>query len=214
MFIVRKYEAKDRATVRAIACKTALMGDPSAIFFDDDEIFADALTLYFTDHESGSCFVVEHENNVVGYLLGAKDVFRMEKVSSEKIVGPLLWKALQRGTLLRLKNLRFFVHVFLSCLKGEFKAPSFSADYPAILHINFMEEYRGQGLGSKLIQTYLDHLRTLSVKGVHLSTLSEQAGQFYKKQGFQRLFKSKRSYFRYFLGRDVENCIYGMCLSK
>ena len=210
LFVIRKYNPQDRSRVRQISCKTALMGEPSAIFFDDDEIFADALTLYFTDYEPESCFVAECENRVVGYLLGAKDVKCMDKISADKIMLPLFIKALRRYAFFHKRNLKFLFQVFLSLVKGEFKAPVFSKDYPATFHINIIQEYRSRGIGSELINAYLDYLKAQAVKGVHFATISEKASQFFKKQNFQLLFQGKRSYFRYFLGKNIPIYIYGM----
>jgi len=210
VFIIRKYNPKDRPAVRRICCETALMGEPSAIFFDDDEIFADALTAYFADYEPESCFVAEYDNKVIGYLIGAKDVGRMDKIFAGKILAPLLIKALQRGVFFRKKNVKFLFRVFLSLLRGEFKTPVFSKDYPATLHINITKECRMAGIGSKLINAYLDYLRAQAVKGVHFATMSDKAGQFFSKLNFKLLFKGERSYFRYFLGKNVPIYIYGM----
>ena len=207
---IRKYNPNDRPAVRRICCATALMGEPSAIFFNDDEIFADALTAYFTDYEPGSCFVAEYDNNVIGYLLGAKDVRHMDKIFADKIAAPLLIKVLRRGALIRKKNVKFLSRVLLSLVKGEFKGPAFSKDYPATLHINIVKECRMAGIGSKLINAYLDYLRAQEVKGVHLATMSDKAGQFFKRQNFQLLFQGERSYFRYFLDKNVPIYIYGM----
>ena len=213
-FVIRKYDSRDREAVRRICCETALAGEPSAIFFDDDEVFADALTIYFTDHEPESCFVAEHDNNVIGYLIGAKDARRMDKIFSDKIALPLFIKALRRGVFIRKKNMKFLSRVFLSLMKGEFKTPVFSKDYPATLHINISKECRMAGIGSKLINAYLDYLKAQEVKGVHLATMSDKASQFFSKQNFQLLFKGERSYFRYFLGKNVPIYIYGMQAGK
>jgi hypothetical protein len=43
--------------------------------------------------------------------------------------------------------------------------------------------------------------------------MSEKAALFFEKNGFRRLFSGKRSYFRYFLGRDVLLAVYGMRLA-
>lgn len=208
--VIRKYGDEDKAVIRRISCMTALIGEPSNIFFDDDEVFADALTIYFTDYESESCFVAECDNKVIGYLLGAKDTKRMDRIFADKIALPLLIKALRHGVFFRLSNTRFLFRVFLSLAKGEFRAPSFSKDYPATLHINIMEEYRAGGIGSKLINAYLDYLKEQVVRGVHFATMSGKASQFFKKQNFKLLFQGKRSYFRYFLGENVPLYIYGM----
>ncbi|MFA5144349.1 MAG: GNAT family N-acetyltransferase [Candidatus Omnitrophota bacterium] len=208
--VIRKYDSRDRPAVRRICCETALMGEPSTVFFDDDEIFADALTAYFTDYEPESCFMAEYDNHVIGYLLGAKDVRRMGKIFADKITVPLLMKALRRGVFFHKKNVKFLSRVFLSLVKGEFKTPDFSKDYPAILHINISKECRMAGVGSKLINAYLGYLRALGVKGIHLATISDKAGQFFSKQNFQLLFRGERSYFRYFLNKNVPVYIYGM----
>ena len=187
--VIRQYTTKDRPMIRQISCKTAFMGEPSAVFFDDDEIFADALTVYFTDYEPESCFVAEYDDKVVGYLLGAKDVRRMDKIFTDKIAMPLFIKVLRRGVLIRKKNVKFLSRVILSLVKGEFKTPAFSKDYPATLHININKDCRMAGIGSKLINAYLDYLRAQEVKGVHFATMSDKAGQFFSKLNFQLLFQ-------------------------
>ena len=212
VFVIRKYNSSDRSAVRRICCETALMGEPSAIFFDDDEIFADALTAYFTDYEPESCFVAEYDNNVVGYLIGAKDVGRMGKIFAGKIAVPLFIKALRRGALIRKKNVKFLFRVFLSLLKVEFKAPDFSKDYPATLHINIIKECRMAGVGSKLINAYLDYLISQAIKGVHFATMSDKANRFFRKLNFQLLFQGERSYFRHFLDKNVPIYILGRVL--
>lgn len=212
--IIRKYEAKDRQRVREICCQTALMGEPSTVFFEDDEILSDALTLYFTDYEPESCFIAESGGEVIGYLLGAKDTQRIEKVFTGKIALPLFFKALSRCVFFKRKNARLIFHILVSLAKGEFKAPHFHADYPGTLHINLFKGYRAAGAGSRLIEAYLNYLKAERVKGVHFATMSDHAGRFFEKQGFKLLFSGKRSYFRYFLGKSVPLYIYGMRLNE
>ena len=213
-YVIRKYDSRDRPAVRRICCETAFLGEPSAVFFDDDEIFADALTAYFTDYEPELCFVAEYDNKVIGYLIGAKDVRRMEKIFVGKIAIPLLIKALRRGALISKKNMKFLARILLSLVKGEFKTPVFLKDYPATLHINIIKEYRAAGVGSKLINAYLDNLRALGIMGVHFATMSDKASQFFSKLNFQLLFQGERSYFRYFLDKNVPVYIYGMRIGK
>ena len=211
--VIRPYGPQDRPAVRRICCETALMGEPSSLFFDDDELFADALTAYFTDYEPGSCFVAERDQDVVGYLLGAKDVGRMEKIFADKILVPLLMKAMRRGTLFRRKNAAFLSRVLFGFVKGEFRAPDFSKEYPATLHINITKACRGAGIGARLINAYLDYVRAQAVRGVHCATMSDAAGRFYRKQNFRLLFQGERSCFRHLLGRNVPIAVYGTRVS-
>lgn len=55
--IIRPFRKDDRESVRRISCETAFWGKNRKNIFADDEILADALTMYFTDYEPESCFV-------------------------------------------------------------------------------------------------------------------------------------------------------------
>lgn len=190
-FTIRKFEKKDKSDIRRISCETAFLEYPRKIIFDDDEILADALTLYFTDYEPESCFVAIYDSKVVGYIIGSKNVFEMEGVSNSKIIGPLFIKAMKRGIFLRWHNLKFFLSIFKSLLKNEFYMPNFKEEFPATFHINLEREFRGKGIGQKLIETYLNFLKGEGVCGVHFGTFSEGAKQFFLKTGFTLLFQSK-----------------------
>jgi len=60
-------------------------------------------------------------------------------------------------------------------------------DYPAQLHINIHPDWQGQGLGSRLMASYLAALRERRVPGVFLETSSRNAKAlpFYEKLGFR-----------------------------
>ena len=75
---IRKFQVKDRAAVRKIVYDTALIGEPAALFFQGQEVISDALSLYFTDYEPGSCWVAENNDQIVGYLIGAKNKIAAE----------------------------------------------------------------------------------------------------------------------------------------
>lgn len=207
--VIRQYRKEDRAFVRDIAWNTAFMGKPADIFFCDREILTDFLTMYFTDYEPHSCFIALVDNTVIGYLLGAKDVVAMKTVLKTKIFIHLVLKFFINGTIFVKKNMVFIFQCLLSFLKGEFREPVFSKQYAACLHINIKEGFRNSGIGTKLISAYLDYLTKEKTGGVHLATMSEKAGRFFTKQGFDLLYKGHRSYFRYILGRDMPVCIFG-----
>jgi ribosomal protein S18 acetylase RimI-like enzyme len=61
--------------------------------------------------------------------------------------------------------------------------------YPAHLHIDLLPQVQGQGWGLAMMQTFLDKLRELQVKGVHLgvSKRNPRAIRFYEKAGFERI---------------------------
>lgn len=208
-YIIRKFEVKDRNAIRRISCETSFLEYPRKLIFDDDEVLADVLTLYFTDYEPESCFLAVCEGKVVGYILGSKNVMEMERINNSKIIIPLFIKAVQRGIFFRRHNLKFFFHILKSLLRTEFYMPDFRKAFPATLHINIDKEYRGKGMGEKLIETYESYLKKEKIKGVHFGTLSERTKIFFTKLGFTILFQKKRTYLKPYLGKEINFYVFG-----
>ena len=211
--VIRKFRSEDRQAVRDICVETALMGEPASLFFEGDDIFADALTRYFTDFEPQSCFVSEMQGEVVGYLIGAKDAAAVGKIFQEKIFWGLLGKAVASGFFIKKKNLIFMANFLGSVLKGEFKQPDFSREYPATLHINVRVCCRGSGIGAKLIEAYLGYLAKEGVQGVHFATMSERATSFFEREHFSLLYRAPRSYLRNILRKDFFVSVFGRRLA-
>ncbi len=205
---IRQYFPRDRKCLRAISYETSFLGKADDLF-DEPDILADALTLYFTDSEPQSCFVAVKEEKVVGYLIGAKNERQMDKVAWFKVYPRLFWCALIRGLFLKKKTFRFIAGVIASGLKGEFAAPDFSQEFPAVLHINIARDFRGAGVGNQLVAVYCDYLRSQGVIGVRACTMTDPAKNFFEKCGFATLFTTRRSYLRYYFQKDIPLYILG-----
>jgi len=206
---IRKFQAKDRAAVRQIVYATALMGEPAGLFFHGQEVISDAFSLYFTDYEPGSCFVAEINDQIAGYLIGAKNKIAAETILNRQIALPLFLKALKSGVFLSLKNLNFIFSCLKDLLINGIKTPDFNRAYPATFHINIKDGFRGLDIGARLINAYLDYLKIAGIPGAHLATMSDRAANFFLSQGFQQLYKGRRSYFRHILHHDVPLYIFG-----
>jgi len=206
---IRKFEEKDRGEVRSISHDTAFMGQPATLFFEGKETICDALNLYFTDYEPGSCFVAEVNSGLAGYLIGAKSKAAAEKVFRDKIIFPLLWRALKSGVFINKKNIVFIFNCLKAFLKGSLSTPDFSKEYPATFHINIKQEFRGKHIGTALIKAYLDYLKEEKIPGVHLATISHAGADFFSKQSFQLLYEGRRPYFNHILHKDVPLFIFG-----
>jgi len=206
--VIRNYTRNDRPALRKISYDTSFLGKAEELF-DEPEILADALTLYFTDNEPKSCFVAEIEGRVVGYLIGAKSQQEMSRVEWFKIYPHLVWTGLLHGVFFKKKTFCFLAGLFLSSLKGEFKSPDFSDQYPAILHINVAQDFRGLGVGQKLIEVYCQYLQKNGVAGVHVATMVESAKQFFERCGFGVLYMTNRSYLHYYFHKNIPIYILG-----
>lgn len=197
--IIRPFEKKDKEELRSIACETAFLELPYHLFVPHKDILADALTLYFTDYEPESCFVGEEGGKIIGYIIGTKNIKKMNSVFNLKILPALLKKILFTGILFHKQTFIFLWHLFLSAFKGEFFAPDFSRQYPALLHINIDKIFRQQKNGEALIKHFTCFLKENNISGVHLGTMSEKAKDFFQKNGFMVLFQGHRSYLKYYL---------------
>ncbi|MBF0571553.1 MAG: GNAT family N-acetyltransferase [Candidatus Omnitrophica bacterium] len=211
---IRKFDLKDRSEVRRISCETSFLEEDRGLFIEDDEILSDALTLYYTDYEPESCFVAVNRDRVVGYVIGTKDANRMEKVFFKQILLKFIKKAFCKHLFIKVKTWRLFFYISMSALKGEFNAPHFSAQYPAMLHINVDKDYRGCQIGKSLIGHYMNYLKEQGISGVYFGTISNEAKAFFSKLGFKLLYESKRSYLRYQTGKILPFYILGKSLGQ
>lgn len=210
---IRKFLNSDRGAIRRITFDTAFLGEPASIFFDDEEIFCDCLSLYYTDYEPESCFVAAWKEMAIGYIFGAKSIRKMSRIFSVKVAPRLGKKAIDRGTIHSGKIQEFLMHCSASFLKGEFFAPSYAGDYPATFHINIDQDYRGLKIGSDLLDHFLGYLRANDVTGVQCSTMSEKAKRFNARKGFQVLFKGERSFWKHYAGASLPYYVLGMKLA-
>ena len=185
MLIIRGYLSSDRGSVRKIASDTAFSGSPSDIFFDDRELLADILTLYYTEYERESIFIAEVDGKVAGYLIGCIDIKRYKRIWITKILPLLIVKSIVKTPLIfTKKNMAFLYYCVMAFFKKELFIPDISDDYPAILHINIAKEYRDRGMGTKLIEEYIKYLKNKRVKGIHLTTISSDAVRFLSSISF------------------------------
>jgi len=205
---IRSYQEEDRKAIREISIQSSIFGEyRNAVF--DDEILADLLTSYFTDCEPTSSFVAEKGVCIIGYLLGTKDTRKMHKVLKQKIIPLVAKDLLHKGRLFQKKNLLLIKNIMFSYLKGEFKVPDFTHEYPATLHVNIVSQFRGQNVGSFLVNHFLNFLKKERVPGVHFGVLSEKAKKFFLNLDFEVLFIGKYTFLNYLTEENLPHYIMG-----
>ncbi len=207
-FLVRPYRNTDRAQLRQIAYETSFLEKPR-LFCDDVDIVADVLTMYFTDYEPHSVWVVEREGAVCGYLTGTPNAAQMDRFMNSTIFPKLIWKSVRRGLFLRKSTWLFVWHSWLAMLKGEFRRPTFTDKYPALLHINLLPAVRGVGAGSRLIGAFEAYLKSQGISGMQCATMSVSAKIFFEHNGFHVLLQRQRTYLQYAFGFSVEVFVMG-----
>lgn len=186
--IIRKYRPEDREAVREISWNTADQGRTVDLYFHDHETVADILTRYYTDHEPQALWVAECDGAVVGYLTGCLDTRRCDRGTAWKVVPQAIAGAIRRGALWRAETWRLLAALAGTALLGG--RPKADLDkYPAHLHINLRQGFRGHGLGRQLIEHFRGQVLEQGLRGIHLVAWGEnEAGRrFFEAMGFRLL---------------------------
>lgn len=184
--LVRPYEPRDRPAVRALACDTADRGEPIERFFRDREMAADLLTRYYTDCEPHATWIAESDGRLVGYLTGCLDSRRSRRVMTWRVVPAAVGKAFARGTLFAPQTWRVLIAGLTTWLRGGFRREVSPAAYPAHLHLNVRQGFRGHHVGRRLIASFLHQATARGLAGVHALIRSDNpaACRFFDRLGF------------------------------
>ena len=210
MWTIRRYQPSDRSAVRQLTGDTAHFGDPVERFFDARELFLDAFTSYYTDVAYNYLWVAHDDNTLIGYIMGCPDTYDYQ-VWYRAHIRRVAWRAATlryRGVFTR-KSLGFLRRYL------RWRVPYVDlAPYPAHLHINTRADWRGQGVGTALMKTYLDQLHNENIPGMHLETTSENkiAVSWYERLGFQLLQSVPTNVYQHSVGHAVDLLLYALRL--
>jgi len=187
---VRPATLADLEAIGHISHQTGLLGEPITPFFPDETLWTDAFVRPFL--EVGCCnFVAERKGQVVGYIIGSCDPDRFESYLRRQLPRLILGRWLRGAYPRWWRDLGYLWRAW----RGHNDTAPWQY-YPAQLHINLLPEARGHGLGSQLLQTFLDCLRERGIQGVQLGTTerNQAALKLYQRFGF-RVFSNQRSSF-------------------
>ena len=211
--VIRGYVIDDRDAIMVIAGDTAFFGEPVEALMEDRELFFDAFYAFFFDHETTTCWVAEHNEIVVGFLAGSVNANRQQEWSMFHIYPQIALGIILRKYHIGRKTLKYVAGLVGQAMRGEFPFTD-TRLFPAHLHINVASNSRGLGIGRKLLEAYLQQLRSLGVKGVHLHTTDQNVSAciLYEKMGYQLQDKRKTKNWIPLLGKMVENRCYALKL--
>ena len=182
---VRKYRASDREAVRWLCCETGYLGKPIDSVFEDRELFADYLTSYYTDVEPESCFVLELDGQVRGYLLGSRRPALHQWFSIFMNLS-LAFRALVRYRKYGRATREFIGWILRNSWREVPAAPRRTAHF----HFNVLPEAQSVAGTRAMIEQYFEYLRSHGEKAVfgQLVTFESRRGaKLFEKYGFHVL---------------------------
>ncbi len=180
MVTIKKYEPKYRDDVRQVCINTGPLSAQTDPNMRDFILFT--FCDYYIEQEPENVFILvdEETDTAQGYVFGARD-FK----TYIKNMKPYLAKVKKTGK----ENYRDAV----AEITGH---AVFSLKYPAHLHIDINEPFRGNGNGSKMISTLTEHMKkNKGVKSIMLivGTGNTRGINFYHKNGFRKIISLKTS---------------------
>ena len=186
---IRSYAPRDRAAVRQICSETADRGLPVESIYDDRALVADLMTNYFTTREPQSSWVAEADGRVVGYVTGTLHPARFDRWQIGWLVPQAVLVAALRGAVWRASTWRLLLATWRTWRRGGFPRQVSAREYPAHLHVNISDGFRGQQVGRRLVERFLEHARAAGRAGVHviLRADNQAACRLFERLGFALL---------------------------
>lgn len=169
MCTIRPYKDKDRSAVEAVCA-----GEAGTF----KEPFLDVFCRYYIEKEPQNCFIAANrKDEAIGYILCAENFETWENLFTEEYLKKThnpITKGMGKGTIHGLRK--------------------YAKEYPAHLHIDITETYQRRGIGTKLMDALLEHLKEKRVSGVMFSVApdNEKGVNFYKKYGFVELGRTEQ----------------------
>ena len=181
MLTLRPYQPSDLDALYRICVETGNAGQDASPLHSDLQLVGHIYAAPYGVLEPASVFVAEDDDGVAGYIVGTHDTDRFnERLERE------WWPALRA----RYANAEGMTAADRSRI-NTIMAPSHSpadlvAAYPAHIHMNLLPRLRGQKVGTRLLDLWIDQARSAGVKGIHLGASATNSGgiAFWTRSGF------------------------------
>ncbi len=200
-FTIRNYRPSDREAVRRLCCMTGFLGEPIDPVYEDRELFADFLTTYYTDHEPESCFVVEKDGELQGYLLGSRWPLLNQLYSFYQNVC-LFSRALLRYSRYNPASRRFILWILGNGWREVPAAPRRTPHF----HINLLPEARKMSTTRSLLSAYFGYLHRCGERQVfgQIVTFESRRGErMFERYGFRVMNRAEITKYKAFYPESV-----------
>jgi ribosomal protein S18 acetylase RimI-like enzyme len=183
---LRPYRTADHDAVYDICVRTGAAGEDATHLLRDPALLGHIYAGPYVALASELAFVVEDDDGVAGYILGAADTAEFEDRLEHD-----WWPELRRRyPVYRTDGDAVFDDLLIALVHSPARTRAdLVAAYPSHLHIDLLPRLQGQGWGRRLIDTLSERLRATGSHGLHLgvATANTKAQAFYRAVGFTEL---------------------------
>jgi GNAT superfamily N-acetyltransferase len=202
---IRGVEANDLDACHAVSLATGLAGRDASHLYRDRRMMGHIYIAPYVLLEPGLTLVAEDDAGVAGFVAGALDTAAWEdrlerdwwpslrkQYADPSGVPSADWTADQRRA--------FMIH------HPAPTPPAVVARYPAHLHMNLLPRLQRRGIGSKLLEAWLDIACRRGASAFHIGVNRENrdAVQFWRARAFETVTPDRPSEGRtLWMGRDI-----------
>ncbi|UYN99851.1 MAG: GNAT family N-acetyltransferase [Devosia sp.] len=183
MVVLRRYQPSDLDALYRICVQTGDAGADATPLHNDPQLVGHVYAAPYGVLEPGNALVAEDEQGVAGYLVGTHDTDAfVARLEAE-------WWPELRTRYADAHGMTEADRNRIATIMRPHKNPAdIVADYPAHIHMNLLPRLRGQRVGSRLLDMWVDQARNAGVSGIHLGASRSNAGgiAFWGKS-FERL---------------------------
>lgn len=182
---LRPFETADTDACYEICLRTADNGGDASHLHADRRIVGEVWVAPYLVRHPECAFVVEDDEGVGGYIVGAPNTAAYDRWAAELWFPPLRDRypkgTFPEGT------------ADAACVNLIHTPPVMPAErvagYPAHLHINQLPRLQGRGFGKQLMNRLFAVCRTAGAQSIHLgcSPANTRAITFYQRLGFEDL---------------------------
>lgn len=187
---IRPYHPSDLVALYRICLQTGKSGADATNLFKDPDLIGHHYVAPYALLEPQVCFTLTHSHAPCGYIVGTTDSqFFYDRCEKE------WFPVLRRRYPLPAEDDDSWDARIIRLIHQGHKVNPDCVDYPAHLHIDLLPVAQGKGMGRKLMDVFMDRLRSLSVPALHLGVGKSNVGaiKFYERMGFHRIKEYEKS---------------------
>ena len=185
---IRNYRHVDLDAVYRICLETGAHGKDATQLYHDPKIIGHVYAGAYAAFASESAFVLEDDEGVGGYIIGAIDTHTFEK-RLEQEWWPKL-RAAYRDPAKKPHEQWTADERMAYLIHHPSRTPRRIAEpYPSHLHIDLLPRLQGKGYGKAMLDTWFDRMRTDGSRGAHLGVgpANARAVRFYRAYGLKEI---------------------------
>lgn len=181
---VRNFHPSDLCDLYNICLKTGASGEDASELYNDKLLLGHFYAAPYAVLEPDCTFIFTINEKPVGYILGTKNSLQFEKSSNELWFNQLKIRYPKPSEIEKNPDANIMRLIHRGHTVKEELIP-----YDAHLHIDILPEGQGLGMGRKLMEVFINHLKKSGVPSLHLEVGKDNTGaiKFYERFGFKQI---------------------------